>query len=236
MQTDIAHRNGGTFSRNVQIINGSCLEQLPTLRDAGFDLVLTSPPYCNRYDYTRTYALELAFMGYGERDVSSLRQQLLSATVENKTKRETLLQLFQKHGREVEYRDSESAFDRQSALQEVLGLLREARDAGELNNSNIPAMVENYFFEMNLVIRQLARVLAPGGRVVMVNDNVQYHGEEVPVDLILSDLAVSAGLSVDSIWVLSKGKGNSSQQMGAHGRRELRKCVYVWHKESREPR
>jgi hypothetical protein len=118
----------------------------------------------------------------------------------------------------------------------VLGLLRDAKDAGELNNSNIPGMVENYFFEMNLVIRQLARVLAPGGRVVMVNDNVQYHGEEVPVDLILSDLAVSAGLSVDAIWVLSKGKGNSSQQMGTHGRRELRKCVYVWHKASREPR
>ena len=25
-------------------------------------------------------------------------------------------------------------------------------------------------------------------------------------------------------------KGNSSQQMGAHGRQELRKCVYVWRK------
>jgi len=30
------------------------------------------------------------------------------------------------------------------------------------------------------------------------------------------------------IWTLPRGKGNSSQQMGCHGRRELRKCVYVW--------
>jgi hypothetical protein len=234
MQADIAQRNGGTFSNNVDIINGSCLEQLPALQDASFDLMLTSPPYCNRYDYTRTYALELAFMGYGEKDVTNLRQQLLSATVENKTKREVLSALFRECGREAEYRDCESAFDSQRALQEVLEILRDARDARELNNTSIPGMVEHYFFEMNLVIKQLSRVLAPGGRVVMVNDNVQYHGEEVPVDLILSDFAASAGLTVESIWVLSKGKGNSSQQMGAHGRRELRKCVYVWYKPSKQ--
>ena len=91
-------------------------------------------------------------------------------------------------------------------------------------------MVENYFSEMSLVIHELARVLAHGGQIVMVNDNVQYHGEPIPVDLILSDLAVSAGLSVDHIWVLPNGKGNSSQQMGQYGRNELRKCVYVWSK------
>ncbi len=115
-------------------------------------------------------------------------------------------------------------------MHEVLDLLYEARERGELNNNNIPSMVENYFFEMNLVINELARVLAPGGHVVMVNDNVQYNGEEVPVDLILSDFAISAGLSVDYIWILPKGKGNSSQQMGIHGRNEIRKCVYVWSK------
>ena len=91
-------------------------------------------------------------------------------------------------------------------------------------------MVENYFFEMSFVIHEFARVLAPGGHVVMVNDNVQYVGEEAPVDLILSDFAAGAGLRVDRIWVLPKGKGNSSQQMGLHGRNEIRKCVYVWSK------
>jgi hypothetical protein len=115
-------------------------------------------------------------------------------------------------------------------LHEVLAFLKAKRDAGGLNNTHIPALVENYFFEMTLVVHEFGRILAPGGHAVMVNDNVQYCGEEVPVDLILSDIAADAGLDIDAIWVLPQGKGNSSQQMGRHGRREIRKCVYVWSK------
>lgn len=55
-------------------------------------------------------------------------------------------------------------------------------------------------------------------------------GIEIPVDLILSEFAQNAGYKVESIDVLPRGKGNSSQQMGKHGRSEIRKCVYVWKK------
>lgn len=234
MLEDIARRKGDAVVRSVRLIEGSCLEELPQLNANQFDLVVTSPPYCNRYDYTRTYALELAFLGHGEEDVKRLRQTLLSATVENRSKRDWLSERYAARGQSERYDAAASVFDNQAALQEVLKLLYEARDKGELNNGNIPNLVENYFFEMSFVVHELARVLAPGGHVVMVNDNVQYHGEEVPVDLILSDFAATAGLTVEYIWVLPKGKGNSSQQMGVHGRKELRKCVYVWSKPNLE--
>ena len=64
----------------------------------------------------------------------------------------------------------------------------------------------------------------------MVNDNVQYVGEEIPVDLILSEFAEKFGLITENIFVLQQKKGNSSQQMGNHGRNPIRKCVYVWRK------
>lgn len=227
---DLQTRNGGNFSRNVEVIEGSCLTALPKLPESKFDVVLTSPPYCNRYDYTRTYALELAFCGSNENDIRRLRQTLLSATVENKSKRAELCALYAQLGAGYRYSAIEGAYEQQAALQEVLGLLIAARERDELSNPNVPDLVANYFMEMAQVVFELARVLKSGGHVIMVNDNVRYHGEEVPVDLILSDFAASAGLAVEKIWVLPRGKGNSSQQMGRWGRQELRKCVYLWKK------
>lgn len=212
----------------VNLRRGSCLEILPTLPSSTVDLVMTSPPYCNRYDYTRTYALELAYQGLGAEGIKSLRQQLLSCTVENRAKTDWLRHEYERRGERPAFERVSTTYARQAALSEVLELLRAKARSGKLNNANIPPMVANYFFEMALVICELARLLRPGGKVVMVNDNVRYAGEEVPVDLILSSFAESFGLRVDHIWTLARGKGNSSQQMGKHGRHELRKCVYVW--------
>ncbi len=73
------------------LIDGSSLDELRKMQSCSFDIVVTSPPYANRYDYTRTYALELAYLGYDDKRLKALRQAMLSATVENRSKR-TLLQ------------------------------------------------------------------------------------------------------------------------------------------------
>ncbi len=195
------------------------------------DFVLTSPPYCNRYDYTRTYALELLLLGCGQEQISNLRQQMLSCTVENKDKCAYLRAAYEDRGQLDRWRLADGMFWKQAALHEVLELLDDYRIRGMLNNVNVVKMVRNYFYEMAFVTLELGRILKPGGKVVLVNDNVRYAGEEIPVDLILGDLAERSGFSVKHIWTLPRGKGNSSQQMGAHGRTELRKCVYVWEKE-----
>jgi hypothetical protein len=71
---------------HISLLEGSCLDVLPQVRSDSYDVVLTSPPYCNRYDYTRTYALELALLGCGAEEFKRLRQRLLSSTVENRPK------------------------------------------------------------------------------------------------------------------------------------------------------
>ena len=114
----------------------------------------------------------------------------------------------------------------QEAIHEVLGILLDRVD--ELSNRHVLRLIEHYFFEMALVVAELGRIVRPGGIVVMVNDNVQYHGEELPVDFILSDFAEQVGFTCTNIWKLARGKGNSSQQMARFGRREIRKCVYRW--------
>lgn len=209
----------------IETREASCLDTLPTLETASIDGIITSPPYANRYDYTRTYALELAMLGSGEADVRALRQTMVSCTVENRDKTE-LQHIFSP---EV-YQPAQAAFEGQGALTAILQYLERQKEARALNNTGIPRMVRNYFWEMALVIFECARILRPNAPFVMVNDNVRYSGATIPVDLILSDFAAQAGLTVEKIWVLPTRKGNSSQQMGEHGREALRKCVYVWRK------
>ncbi len=204
----------------VRLFPGSCLEVLPTLHDDSYDGLLTSPPYCNRYDYTRTYALELALLGVGEPEMIDLRQHMLSCTVENREK--DLIKM------RPQWSEAIHTADHQQLLQAILVHLEEQKAQGRLNNNGIPRMVRGYFYEMACVIAECARVLKPGAPLLMVNDNVRYAGASVSVDMILSDMAEALGFSVESVLVLPNGKGNSSQQMGQHGRDVLRKCVYVW--------
>ena len=206
----------------IFLINGSCLEELPKFERNSIDAVITSPPYCNRYDYTRTYALELALLGIDEQRLSELRQNMLSCTVENREK--DLLKM------NPSWLTAINAVEKVELLNSILEYLIEARKKKLLNNNGIIRMIKGYFYEMACVIYELHRILNRNGYVVLVNDNVRYAGVDIPVDLILSKTAENIGFKINRILVLPQKKGNSSQQMGLHGRTELRKCVYIWAK------
>jgi hypothetical protein len=207
---------------DVKLHGGSCLDILPRLKAESYDCLITSPPYCNRYDYTRTYALELALLGVGEDGLVKLRQEMLSCTVENRVK--DLLKL------NPDWKPAIKATDNQILLQSILSYLDSQKELDLLNNDGIPRMVRGYFYEMACVIYESARLLKGGAPLIMVNDNVRYAGASISVDIILSEIAEQLGFVVEQILVLPNGKGNSSQQMGAHGRDALRKCVYLWRK------
>ena len=206
----------------LRLLRGSCLDIMPGMESCSYDAILTSPPYCNRYDYTRTYALELALLGHGEAHVLSLRQQMLSCTVENRAK--DLLKM------NPEWSTAVASANKQALLQRILTYLEDEKSKGNLNNTGIPRMIRGYFYEMACIISECSRVLKRDALMFMVNDNVRYSGASISVDLILSQLAECLGFRMENILVLPNGKGNSSQQMGEHGRDPLRKCVYVWRK------
>ena len=147
---------------------------------------------------------------------------MLSCTVENRAKDLRVLN--------PDWETAIAVTDQQELLQAILQYLSEQKESGELNNNGIPRMVRGYFYEMACVIAECARVMKPNALLLMVNDNVRYAGASISVDLILSRIAEQLGFQIENILVLPNGKGNSSQQMGEHGRDPLRKCVYVWRK------
>ena len=210
-------------TKDFSLLKGSCLDILPKLDSYSYSGIITSPPYCNRYDYTRTYALEHALLGINELELVNLRQAMLSCTVENKEKE--LLEL------NDNWKLAINICNNIALLQSILGYLEHKKNNKELNNTGISRMVRGYFYEMACVIQECYRVLNKGGIMFMVNDNVRYVGAAISVDTILSKVAEHIGFRIKHILVLPQEKGNSSQQMGRHGRESLRKCIYVWKKE-----
>ncbi|MBC7265335.1 MAG: hypothetical protein H5T64_13435 [Chloroflexi bacterium] len=171
--------------------------------------IITSPPYANRYDYTRTYSLELCFhfvQSFAE--LKALRFGVLRSHIESKV----------------------GPFEKppHPAVKEVVDILRERGKA--LNNPRIPDMLTAYFVDMQKSIREWARVLSPKAKVALVVDNVRFGGELLPVDLVLSEMAEQVGFQVEDV-IVARYKGNSSQQMGKYGRVPVRESIVIWRRE-----
>ncbi|MFN4032202.1 MAG: hypothetical protein ACK4ME_01045 [Fimbriimonadales bacterium] len=172
------------------------------------NLVVTSPPYANRYDYTRSYSLELCFFFVENfEQLKLLRHSVLRSHIEAKVN------------------PSERA--PHHAVNELVQILQSRRE--QLNNPRIPDMITAYFVDMQQVLYNLSRVCADGATIYMVIDNVRFEGEMLPVDLILCDMAETYGLRTEAVWV-ARYKGNSSQQMGRYGRVPVRESILVWSK------
>ncbi|HBO25264.1 MAG TPA: modification methylase [Culturomica sp.] len=214
----------------LEYINGSALYELPKKADNIINGVITSPPYCNRYDYTRTYALELVYLGKNEEEVKNLRQELLSCTVENKSKIERLKDHYALLGKENDYNKVISIIENNKTLKEI-NLALEARNKnGDINNKGVLKMVNGYFSELTFIYFELFRLCRKGAYVAFVNDNVRYGGEVIPVDYLSTELAEQIGFTPVKVYTLKQQKGNSSQQMKKFGRIPLRKSITIWKK------
>lgn len=228
---DLIQRNKTEdITASIEYVNDSVLYNLPEREDNILKGVITSPPYCNRYDYTRTYALELVYLGLDERGIKDLRQSLLSCTVESKSKLDALKKYYQKIGQEERYNYIVSIISQNGALNEVLAALKTRKDHGDLNNNGVIKMVEGYFTELAFIYAEIYRMCRPGAMVAFVNDNVRYGGEVIPVDFISSSLAEQLGFNIEKVYCLKQQKGNSSQQMAKFGRVPLRKSITIWKK------
>ncbi len=219
-----------SFSGSIAFTLNSVLYELPKMETDFLNAVVTSPPYCNRYDYTRTYALELVYLGLGEQDVRKLRQSLLSCTVESKSKIEELKKYYESLKLSGRFEYIKQTLDSVPALVEIKKALTLRFAHGDLNNKGVLRMVEGYFIELGFIYAELFRTCVSGALVAFVNDNVRYGGEVIPVDFLSCEIAEAFGFKVEKIYVLKQQKGNSSQQMARFGRVPLRKSITVWRK------
>lgn len=229
---ELIQNNGAdTAKAEIDFVPRSVLYELPLVEDDKLKGVITSPPYCNRYDYTRTYALELVYLGMGEKEVKEMRQGLLSCTVESKSKIDELRDYYASIGKSDRFDYIYATIRENKVFAEVMTALVKRKENGDLNNNGVIRMVEGYFTELAFIYAELYRACKPGAMVAFVNDNVRYGGEVIPVDFLSSSFAEQFGFKIKTIYTLKQQKGNSSQQMAKFGRVALRKGITVWEKE-----
>ena len=223
-----------TLNQSIDTVNsfteGSALYNLPCLGDEQVNAVISSPPYCNRYDYTRTYSMELAFLGVDDNGIRDLRQELLSCTVENKSKIDRLKEYYYSLNLSDRYDKILDIAKNNSVLNEILQALKNRNANGEINNKGVIRMDEGYFTELTFIFAELYRVCKTNAKIAFVNDNVRYAGEVIPVDYLTTMIAEQIGFIPVKIYALKQKKGNSSQQMKKYGKVSLRKSITIWMK------
>ena len=222
-----AHVN---LSATIDFTEGSALLELPKLKEETLNGVITSPPYCNRYDYTRIYALELVCLGCNEDKIKYLRQALLSCTVESKSKIYLLRENYERLKNLDRFYYITEKIKSNATFKEIMTALNKRKLYGDLNNNGIIRMIEGYFTELAFIYAELYRTCKNGAIIAVVNDNVRYGGEIIPVDYLSTSFAEQFGFKPMKIYCLKNQKGNSSQQMKKFGRTALRKSITIWQK------
>ena len=169
--------------------------------DASVSAVLTSPPYPNRHDYTRIFSLELLLMFLDAGETLELRRQS-----------------FESHPEARPQRPSHTEYCAPKSLRKLLGGLSSAR---------VRRMLDGYFVDLYVCLREMARVLRPGCPAGLVVGNAQYEGNALLVDELTAEIGEAAGLVCTEIRVL-RVRGNSAQQMGRFGRRPSRESLVLF--------
>jgi len=172
---------------------------------ASFSAAITSPPYPNRHDYTRVYLLELVtgFIDTQE-EIKTLRYHSIRSHVEAR--------------RKIIAED----YNPPNTLNAILKKLEEI----SLPNKQIIKMLEGYFEDMHLVLKEIKRLLRPNSKVAFIIGDVRYGGIKVPVGDMLINLGNNIGFEFKE-KITARMRGNSPQQMKKYGRDPIEENILI---------
>ena len=171
--------------------------------DEAYSAVITSPPYPNRHDYTRVFGVELMFDFLDWEQNRDLRYQSLHSHPEARPQRPSA----------TEYKPPE----------------RLEQSISHVTDRRMRRMLEGYFLDMYLCLREAARVCRENARIAFVVGNARYGGKSILVDEFTAELGERAGLVCREVRAV-RWRGNSAQQMGRYGRVASRESVVMFEK------
>lgn len=181
----------------------------PYLLDSKADIVITSPPYANCFDYSKVYLIELWMAEFfqTQSDHKAFRNNSICSHIHHKWE--------QRHHK----------FGSYIFREEIKPFLEQQK----LWDKKIPSMVEGYFNDMGKALYELSKNLNPNAIIGIVVGNSSYAGLPIPTDLLLSELAEKLGYTFEEIRIYRK-LSTSSQQLKVlteHEKNYLRESLIV---------
>ncbi|MGB8688134.1 MAG: DNA methyltransferase [Microcoleus sp.] len=187
MQEDMYQMQFITRSSQATFIKEDA-RNLKSIPDNSIDLVITSPPYANNYDYADATRLEMTFWG----EVNSwsdlhetVRKFLIRSSSQHVSKERVSLETLM----------AESIID--PIRDELLPICQEMERIRGTKSGNkaYHTMIAAYFTDMGFVFKALRRVAASDSKICFVIGDSAPYGVYVPVEQWLGKLAISAGFN-----------------------------------------
>jgi len=165
---------------------------------AKVDAVITSPPYLNGTNYFRNTKIELWFLRRisSKADLRTFRDAAITSGINDVTR-----------GKLMQARSSNTRF-RSALLQKTLKALDEAA-----YDVRIPAMVENYFYDMHDVLATLPSVLNERGVIAIDLGDSVYSGVHVPTHDILAEMLEDSGFHIDGTVILRERQSRDGARL-----------------------
>lgn len=155
------------------------------------DLIVFSPPYPNSFDYTDIYNVELWALGY------------LNSATDNKILRSNTLRSH------VQIKMNLSPMPESKTLSTTLESLDDKVKL--LWNKNIPSMVNNYFYDLNVILENSMRLLNNNGMAVIVIGDSKYVDIKIDTAKITCELARNIGFTIRETQEIRVMKSSAQQ-------------------------
>jgi len=182
---DLASASGRSFPR-CEAMLADARRPAQSLRPASVDIVITSPPYPNEKDYTRTTRLESVVLGF-----IKTRAEL----------RERKKALIRSNTRNIFKGDDDDRYVREHpGIQRIAEAIEQRRiELGKTSGfeRNYAKVTQNYFGGMARHLSELRTVLRPGARLAyVVGDQASYLRVMIRTGQLLAEIAGNLGYEV----------------------------------------
>lgn len=165
------------------ILTGDARTILSSSNIEKFKLYITSPPYLNTFDYTDIYRPEL-FLGQfikNRDELYNLRLRTIRSHIQAKWDNPFISNFGELY---------------KNSMQHIY------QHKNELMHKRIPVMIQAYFEDMLNVLKQLRNKADKNAQLWMVVSNSAYADKEIPVDLIIAEMANLANWKLKEVGVL----------------------------------